>query len=161
MRAMAGVSVAVAPLSAFSSATFEYTSFDLLWWVSLAYLIIRLLNSEDPRWWVPIGAAIGLGIPLLGFHLAWMHYFVLALPLMACALRPAPPAAGSRAWTLRWLLGIAGTLLLFGGPLYLFRSSGPPPPALQYSIGTAILLLVALTDLAGGSPGARHTSPPG
>jgi hypothetical protein len=107
-------------------------------------------------------AAIGLGIPLLGFHLAWMHYFVLALPLMACALRPAPPAAaGSRAWTLRGLLGIAGTLLLFGGPLYLFRSSGPPPPALQYSIGTAILLLVAFTDLAGGSPGARHTSPPG
>jgi len=81
---------------------------------------------------------------------------------MACALRPAPPAAtGSRRWTLRWLLGIAGTLLLFGGPLYLVRGSGPPPPALQYSVGTAILLLVALTDLAGGSPGARHTSPPG
>ena len=97
-------------------------------------------------------AAIGLGIPLLGFHLAWMHYFVLALPLMACALRPAPPAAsGSRAWTLRWILGIAGTLLLFGGPLYLFRGSGPPPPALQYSIGTAILLFVALVDVARGA----------
>jgi 4-amino-4-deoxy-L-arabinose transferase-like glycosyltransferase len=107
-------------------------------------------------------AAIGLGIPLLGFHLAWMRYFVLALPLLACALRPVPLAAAkSRARTMRGLQGIAGTLLLFGGPLYLSRSSGPPPPALQYSIGTAILLLVALTDLAGGSPGARHTSPPG
>jgi hypothetical protein len=105
-------------------------------------------------------AAMGLGIPLLGFHLAWMHYFVLALPLMACALRPAPPAeAGSRAWTLRWIVGIAGTLLLFGGPIHLLRGSGPAPPALQYPIGTAFLLLLALSDLARGSGAAASSVP--
>ena len=39
-----------------------YTSFDYLWWVVVAYFVIRLLKSDDPRWWVAIGAAIGLGM---------------------------------------------------------------------------------------------------
>lgn len=106
-------------------------------------------------------AAAGLGIPLLGFRLAWMHYFVLALPLMICALRPgAPPlTAGAAGRALRWIVAIAGTLLLFGGPTYLFRSQGPPPPALQYSAGTAILLLLALVDLGRGSAPAADPAP--
>src|SRR5271157_4349278 len=28
----------------------------------LAYFVIRLLRSDDPRWWVAVGAAIGLGM---------------------------------------------------------------------------------------------------
>jgi Dolichyl-phosphate-mannose-protein mannosyltransferase len=39
-----------------------YTTFDYLWWVVVAYFVIRLLKSNDPRWWVAIGAAIGLGM---------------------------------------------------------------------------------------------------
>src|SRR5271157_6108944 len=39
-----------------------YTSFDYLWWVVVAYSVIRLLKSDDPRWWVAVGAAIGLGM---------------------------------------------------------------------------------------------------
>ncbi|MCU0230106.1 MAG: hypothetical protein MUC67_01885 [Acidobacteria bacterium] len=97
-------------------------------------------------------AAVGLGIPLVGFHLAWMHYFVLALPLMFCALRPIAPAA-SGAWTStgRWLAALVGTLLLFGGPVSLFQTSGPPPPALQYALGTLLLLAIAVVDLARGT----------
>jgi dolichyl-phosphate-mannose-protein mannosyltransferase len=41
---------------------FGYTTFDYLWWVLVGYLVIRLLKSDDPRWWVAIGAAIGLGM---------------------------------------------------------------------------------------------------
>jgi len=40
----------------------SYTSFDYLWWVLVAYFVIRLLKSDDPRWWVAIGAAIGSGM---------------------------------------------------------------------------------------------------
>lgn len=107
-------------------------------------------------------AAVGLAIPLLGFRLAWMHYFVLALPLMACGIRPEPFEGPG--WNLargaRRLVGIAGTLLLFGGPLYLLQSQGPPPPALQYSAGTALLLLLALFDLSrrGRAPDASNSS---
>jgi len=41
---------------------FQYVSFDYLWWVAAAYFMVRLLASDDPRWCLAIGAAIGLGM---------------------------------------------------------------------------------------------------
>ena len=41
---------------------FQYISFDYLWWVLAAYFVIRLLRSENPRWWLAIGAVLGLGM---------------------------------------------------------------------------------------------------
>jgi 4-amino-4-deoxy-L-arabinose transferase-like glycosyltransferase len=40
----------------------DYVAFDYLWWVLASYLIIRLLKSDDPRWWLAIGVVIGLGM---------------------------------------------------------------------------------------------------
>jgi hypothetical protein len=40
---------------------FEYVVFDYLWWVLAAYFMIRLLRSGKPRWWLAIGAMVGLG----------------------------------------------------------------------------------------------------
>jgi 4-amino-4-deoxy-L-arabinose transferase-like glycosyltransferase len=59
---LAAVAVAITPVSMSSSAMLMYVAFDYLWWVLLAYLAIRLLKSDDPRWWIGIGAAIGLGM---------------------------------------------------------------------------------------------------
>lgn len=56
------VAVAIAPLSLIQGALFQYVSFDYLWWVLTAYLTLRLLKSDDPRWLLGIGAAIGLGM---------------------------------------------------------------------------------------------------
>ena len=39
-----------------------YVAFDALAWVMTAYFVVRLLKSEDPRWWVAIGAGIGFGM---------------------------------------------------------------------------------------------------
>ena len=48
---------------AFSGGTlFQYVSFDYLWWVAAAYFMVRLLASDDPRWFLAVGAAIGLGM---------------------------------------------------------------------------------------------------
>jgi 4-amino-4-deoxy-L-arabinose transferase-like glycosyltransferase len=48
---------------AFSAGTlFQYVSFDYLWWVAAAYLMVRLLASDDPRWCLAVGVAIGLGM---------------------------------------------------------------------------------------------------
>jgi hypothetical protein len=58
----AALSVALAPLLLFEGTQFQYTSFDNLWWALIAYFVIRLLNSEDPRWWLAIGATIGIGL---------------------------------------------------------------------------------------------------
>src|ERR1700730_15230838 len=41
---------------------FMYVSFDSLWWVAAAYFMVRLLASDDPRWCLAVGAAIGLGM---------------------------------------------------------------------------------------------------
>ncbi len=58
----AAVAVAIAPVSLSAGALLQYVAFDYLWWVLIAYLMIRLLKSEDPRWWLAIGATIGLGM---------------------------------------------------------------------------------------------------
>ena len=41
---------------------FEYVAFDFLWWVSAAYVIVRLLKSRDQRWWLALGCVVGLGM---------------------------------------------------------------------------------------------------
>jgi 4-amino-4-deoxy-L-arabinose transferase-like glycosyltransferase len=56
------LAVAIAPMSLLMSTLFQYISFDYLWWVLTAYCMVRLLKSDDPRWWLGIGAAIGLGM---------------------------------------------------------------------------------------------------
>lgn len=56
------LAVAFSPLPVFEATEFQYTSFDMLWWVLIAWFTIRLLKSEDPRWFLAIGAVIGLGL---------------------------------------------------------------------------------------------------
>jgi 4-amino-4-deoxy-L-arabinose transferase-like glycosyltransferase len=46
----------------FTGSFMSYMSFDLLWWVAVAWCASRLLQSDDARWWLGIGAAIGLGL---------------------------------------------------------------------------------------------------
>src|SRR5580704_13783775 len=58
----AAISVALSALPLFEGTEFQYSSFDYLWWVLIAYFTIRLLKSENPRWWIAIGAAVGLGL---------------------------------------------------------------------------------------------------
>jgi len=58
----AALAVALSPLPLFQGTEFQYTSFDYLWWVLIAYFVIRLLKTENPRWWLAIGAAMGLGL---------------------------------------------------------------------------------------------------
>jgi hypothetical protein len=58
----AALSVALSPLPLFEGTEFQYTSFDYLWWVLVAYFIIRLLKTGNPRWWLAIGAVVGVGL---------------------------------------------------------------------------------------------------
>jgi hypothetical protein len=57
----AALAVALSPLPLFEGTEFQYTAFDYLWWVLIAYFTIRLLKSDDPRWFLAIGTAVGLG----------------------------------------------------------------------------------------------------
>ena len=69
----AAVAVALSPLPLFEGTEFQYSSFDYLWWVLIAYFFIRLLKSENPRWWLAIGATVGVGFQTkytMGFYVA-------------------------------------------------------------------------------------------
>jgi 4-amino-4-deoxy-L-arabinose transferase-like glycosyltransferase len=61
-QVVAALAVAVSPLPLFEGTEFQYSTFDYLWFVLIAYFFIRLLKSENPRWWLAIGAAIGFGM---------------------------------------------------------------------------------------------------
>ena len=59
---LAAVAVAISPISLTQGAVLQYVAFDYLWGVALTYFVVRLLKSDDPRWWLAIGAMLGLGM---------------------------------------------------------------------------------------------------
>jgi 4-amino-4-deoxy-L-arabinose transferase-like glycosyltransferase len=59
---IAMLAVAFSPVPLFQGTEFQYSSFDLLWWVLTAFLALRLLRTQNPRLWLAIGGAIGIGL---------------------------------------------------------------------------------------------------
>lgn len=79
-QVFAALAVALSPLPMFQATQFQYSSFDLLWWVLIAWCVIRLLRDDEPRWWLAIGAIAGLGLQTkysIAFMLAGMFVGVL------------------------------------------------------------------------------------
>ena len=58
----AALATAAMPFSLVMSSMLMYSSFDLLWWVAVAYFTLRLINGGEGRWWLAIGAIFGLGL---------------------------------------------------------------------------------------------------
>ena len=100
----AALAVAFSPLALFEGTEFQYTTFDYLWWVLIGYFVIRLLKSQDPRWWIAIGAVIGLGL-----ETKYAIVFYIAGILAGVALTPA-----RRFLTTGWFwAGVAIALAIF------------------------------------------------
>jgi 4-amino-4-deoxy-L-arabinose transferase-like glycosyltransferase len=59
---VAAIAASIAPMALILGSQIQYVTFDFLWSVVLAYLVIRLLKTENPRWWLGIGVVIGLGM---------------------------------------------------------------------------------------------------
>jgi hypothetical protein len=100
----AALGVAFSPLPLFEGTEFQYTSFDYLWWVLIAYFIIRLLKTDNPRWLLAIGAVIGVGLMT-----KYTMLFLVAGILVGLLLTPARRFLGSR-----WFWGgVALAFLIF------------------------------------------------
>jgi hypothetical protein len=96
-------SVGLSAFSLFEASEFQYTSFSYFWWALACWFTVRLLKSQDPRWWIAIGAAVGFGL-LTKYSVA----FYLAGLVMGAIFTPA-----RRFFASRWLwLGVALTFLL-------------------------------------------------
>ena len=107
------------------------TTPDMLAWAVTLYLSVRLLESRDPRWWLPIGITVGVGLAAK-WNIAFLAAALLAgILLRGRAHRDGPPAAaqpvarggrGHRRGAVR-----AGRDL--AGPARLAEPGRVPPPA--------------------------------
>jgi 4-amino-4-deoxy-L-arabinose transferase-like glycosyltransferase len=59
---IAAFGAVIAPIALAGGSMVMYATFDYLWSVLIAYFTIRLVKSGNPRWWLVIGAVIGLGM---------------------------------------------------------------------------------------------------
>jgi hypothetical protein len=61
--ALAALATATAPLLLASGGLFQTVVFDQLWWALALLLVVRILAGRaDPRWWLAVGVAVGLGL---------------------------------------------------------------------------------------------------
>lgn len=98
------IAVGLSPMPMGDATMFQYTSFDMLWWVLIAWSAIRLLRDDDPRWWLAIGLFAGLGLQTK-YSIAFELAGVLAGVLLTDT---------RRYLTSRWLwAGAAIALLVF------------------------------------------------
>lgn len=61
-QVLAALAVAISPVGLMAGTLIQYMAFDYLWWVLLAFFVVRVLATDDPRWWLGVGAAVGLGM---------------------------------------------------------------------------------------------------
>jgi hypothetical protein len=100
----AALAVVLSPLPLFEGTEFQYGTFDYLWWVLIAYFTIRLLKTENPRWWLAIGTTVGVGL-MTKYTICFLVLALLCGFLLTRARRLV------LSW---WLLGgIAVALLIF------------------------------------------------
>ena len=75
---LSAFAVFIAPVSLMGGTVIMYFAFDYLWWVVVAFFMVRLLATDDTRYWLGIGAGIGFGM---------MTKFTMAFWVIALSLR--------------------------------------------------------------------------
>lgn len=80
---LAALGAGMGILTLIQGALFQYVAFDFLWVVLLAYFTLRLLNTDNPRWWIGMGVTIGLGMMTrytMAVHVVGLILAVLLTP---------------------------------------------------------------------------------
>ena len=103
-QVLSAFAVFIAPIALMAGTWIMYFAFDYLWWVLVAFFLVRLLATDNPRYWLGIGAGIGLGM-MTKFTMA---FWVIAL-VLAVLVTPARKYLRSK-----WLyLGVGLALLIY------------------------------------------------
>ncbi len=111
-QVLAALAVAISPVSIAMGTMMMYVSFDYLWWLLAAFFLVKLIWTEDPRWWLGVGAAIGLG--------AMTRYtIVIAVAAMSVGVLLTP----ARRYILsRWFLAGIGVAALICLPNFIWQA---------------------------------------
>lgn len=83
IQILSALGAGIGILTLIQGALFQYVAFDFLWVVLLAYFTLRLLNTDNPRWWLAIGIVIGLGMMTrytMGVHVIALIIAVMVTP---------------------------------------------------------------------------------
>jgi len=80
-QAIAALTLIFCPLFLRPAVLFQPVVLDQLWWTLGVYALVRLENSEDPKWWLLLGAAGGLGL-LTKFSILFFGFAVLVALLL-------------------------------------------------------------------------------
>jgi 4-amino-4-deoxy-L-arabinose transferase-like glycosyltransferase len=78
------------PVALVLSSMMQYTTPDYFAWMLMTFFTAKLLRTEDERWWLGVGAAIGIGVLSkysIAFPVAGMVLGMLVLPSQRQHLR--------------------------------------------------------------------------
>ncbi|MBW8880754.1 MAG: glycosyltransferase family 39 protein [Asticcacaulis sp.] len=82
---LAGACTAVAPLFLAMGMIFTTDTFQPLTWLACAWILVRLEQTRDERWWLALGAVVGFS--LLSKYMMAFYVVALAIGLLATTLR--------------------------------------------------------------------------
>lgn len=108
---LSAFTVFIAPISLFGGTVMMYFAFDYLWWVVIAFFAVRLLATDNARYWLGIGAGIGFGM-MNKFTIA---FWVIGL-IVAVLITPARKYLRSK-----WLYLGAGLAILIYLPNLIWQ----------------------------------------
>jgi 4-amino-4-deoxy-L-arabinose transferase-like glycosyltransferase len=90
---LTGVAMLSGPLFLRTASLFQPVVLDQLWWTAALYALLRLEQTDDPRWWWALGLAGGLGL-LTKFSIFFIGFGVavglLLTPRRRALLGPGP-----------------------------------------------------------------------
>jgi 4-amino-4-deoxy-L-arabinose transferase-like glycosyltransferase len=104
-----GMAVLLSPLYLRVSVLFQPVVFDQLWWTLALWALLRRGLDDDPRWWLGVGGALGMGL-LTKFSVGF-----IAIPLAAATVLTGLRRDLRTPWP--WVA--AGISLLIGHPSLL------------------------------------------
>ncbi|GAB3412994.1 glycosyltransferase family 39 protein [Flindersiella endophytica] len=100
-------------------------SFDMLLWLLISWLALRLLRTRDPRWWLAIGAAVGVGV--LNKYLVGLLVVVLVVSLLTLG-----PRGVLRTW---WLAAGVAVCAVIVAPNLVWQAANDWP---QFTVAGGI-----------------------
>ena len=104
-QGLAGLAVLVAPIYLATDSILSMNAFEPLFWMGCVYILIRLIQTQDSRLWIEVGALAGLG--LMNKHSTLFFLLALVAGVLLTDLR----GELSRRWP--WLAaGIALLIVL-------------------------------------------------